>query len=378
MDAVMPLRAPVSATRRQLFPCFSMSVPGHDVAATGRPGLTIRNWANTFSCRPELYFEPKDVEEVREIVLLAKANGKKVRVFGKGHSPSDLSFTNDYLISLTNLNHVLAVNEESARVKVETGITIAKLNQELSRNNLALSVLGSVSDLTLGGVISTATHGSGIRYQVMSGYVREVELITSSGDLLKCSSEDKADVFYSCLCGLGSLGVLINVTIQCEPAFSLHELQFPATLDQVLDDLDDHLQQSDHFRFLWFPHTDQVSLSHVSRVRGPAPRKPFSLTRPLISWFWKYAVGYYALEFAYWVSIFLPKVTPWINRTWFYLQYSKPCERIDESYNVFNFECLFRQHVYEWSIPKYVFHSYCLLSATEVTYFPAGRRLRSC
>ena len=325
---------------------------GHSIAATGRPGLTFRNWADTFGCQPELYFEPKDVEEVREIVLLAKANGKKVRVLGKGHSPSDLCFTNDYLISLKNINRILAVDEASGRVKVETGITITELNEELSRNRLALSVLGSVSDLTLGGVISTATHGSGIRFPVMSGFVRELELITSAGDVLQCSSDDKADVFYSCLCGLGSLGVLISVTIQCEPAFRLHELQFPATLDQVLDDLDDHLQQSDHFRFLWFPHTDQVSLSHISRVNGVVPRNPFSLTRPLTSWFWNDAVGYYALEFAYWISTFFPKITPWINRCWFYMLYSKPCERIDDSYKVFNFDCRFSQHVYEWSIPK--------------------------
>lgn len=340
-------------SQQSAVPSCSMSLlPDHSIATTGRPGLTFRNWSDTFSCRPELYFEPKDVEEVREIVLLAKANGKKVRVFGKGHSPSDLAFTNDYLISLKHMNRVLAVDKASGRVKVEAGITIAKLNHEMSQHHLALSVLGSVSDLTLGGVINTATHGSGIRFPVIAGYVREVELITSSGDLLKCSNEEKTDVFYSCLCGLGALGVMVMVTIQCEPAFSLRELQFPSMLDQVLEDLDEHLQHSDHFRFLWFPHTDLVSLSHVSRVNGIVPRKPFSLTQPLINWFWSYAVGYYALEFAYWISTFFPKLTPSINRLWFYLQYSKPTERIDDSYKVFNFECLFRQHVYEWSIPK--------------------------
>jgi L-gulonolactone oxidase len=287
-----------------------------------------------------------------------------------------LPFTSDYLISLTHFDRIISVDDVNCRVKVETGITIAKLNDELHHRQMALSVLGSVSDLTLGGVINTATHGSGIRFKVISGYVREVELITSSGDLLTCSAEDKPDVFYSCLCGLGSVGVLINVTMQCEPAFCLHEHQFPATLDQVLDDLDDHLQQSDHFRFLWFPHTDHVSLSHISRVQGLVPRKPFSLTRPITSWFWKYAVGYYALELAYWISTFAPQITPWINRMWFYLQYSKPTERIDQSFKIFGFECLFRQHVYEWSIPKYVSSlSYANIQLTK--HFVAGKRLKS-
>ena len=235
-----------------------MSESGQGILSVARRGLTFRNWSDTFQCTPELFFEPKNVDDVREVVLLAASNGKKVRVLGRGHSPSDICFTNDYLMSLRHMNRILSVDHDNGLVKVETGITLAKLNEELRRNNLALSVLGSVSDLTIGGVISTATHGSGIKFNVISGYVKEVQIVTASGDLMICSREQKPDVFFSCLCGLGSLAVLISVTIQCEPAFTLHELQFPASLDQVLDDLDDHLQQSDHFRFLWFPHTNRV------------------------------------------------------------------------------------------------------------------------
>lgn len=90
-----------------------------------------------------------------------------------------------------------------------------------------------MSDLTLGGVISTATHGSGISYQVISGYVKELELLTSSGDLIRCSADDKSDVFYSALCGLGSIGIIISVTLKCEPEFMLQQVMTPSTLDQV-------------------------------------------------------------------------------------------------------------------------------------------------
>lgn len=59
----------------------TMSAPvASALLSTGRPGLTFRNWSDTFSCRPELYFEPEDVDQVRDIVLMAKANGKKVCV----------------------------------------------------------------------------------------------------------------------------------------------------------------------------------------------------------------------------------------------------------------------------------------------------------
>lgn len=93
--------------------------------------------------------------------------------------------------------------------------------------------LGSISEVTLGGAISVSTHGSGIKHGTLSSYVTELEMITSSGDLIKCSKTEKKEIFYAAVCGLGALGVIINVTIQCEPAFLLHEQNFPSTLDDV-------------------------------------------------------------------------------------------------------------------------------------------------
>lgn len=84
-----------------------------------------------------------------------------------------------------------------------------------------------MSDLTLGGVIrytasitnrllltsscviaarSTATHGSGVRHKNIAGYVTEIEMLTSSGDVVKCSKDEKSEIFYSALCGLGAIG----------------------------------------------------------------------------------------------------------------------------------------------------------------------------
>ncbi|KAI1280777.1 L-gulonolactone oxidase [Halotydeus destructor] len=321
-----------------------------DQQVTGIKGVKISNWSDTFSCCPELYFIPRNVEELREILLLAKSNGKKVRVVGRGHSPSDLPFTNDYLISLEYFNTILEVNEEKSLVKVEAGITISQLNSHLDRHGLALSVLGSVSDLTLAGIISTATHGSGIKYRVNAAYVTELELLTSSGDLVKCSREEKPEVFNSALCGLGAIGVLVSATIQCEPAFNLHEHVIPATLDEVLEDLDEHLAASEHFRFYWVPHTNLVAISHASRVYD-IPATKLTVVERMVNWIWNYGVGYYVTELSYWISTYFPRITPYINRLAFYAVYGKPVQIIDKSYRVFNFECRFKQYVNEWSIP---------------------------
>lgn len=48
---------------------------------------------------------------------------------------------------------------------------------------------------------------------------------------------------------------------------------FLPPLAQVLDNLDSHLQRSEYFRFLWFPHSENVSViyqDHTSKVQPPA------------------------------------------------------------------------------------------------------------
>lgn len=315
-------------------------------------GIKITNWAETFDCTPEYYFIPETMQELREILIHARASNKKVKILGCGHSPSDIAFTNDYLVSMKYFNRIHSINEDTRLVKVETGITLASLQSQLQERNLSLPTMGSVSQVTLGGVISTATHGSGCKVKVFPAYIREVELLTSSGDLVKCDSNVLSDVFYASLCGLGSLGILVTVTIECDYAFRLHQILTPSTLDNVLEDLNDHLENSDHFRFLWFPHTDLVSLSHITRVPVDVPCTQLSIVQKITSWVINYGIGYYTLELAYWVSSYFPSLVPLINRVWFYLQYSRTIEKIGKPHNIFNFECLFKQHVYEWSIPR--------------------------
>ncbi|XP_054161614.1 L-gulonolactone oxidase-like [Oppia nitens] len=321
------------------------------VQAKGLKNIHFTNWSQTYSCQPSLYFIPKDIEELREIIFYAKSTNKKLRVVGCGHSPSDICCTDDYMINLRLFNNVLSINCDTNTVKVEAGITLTELNSYLDTHKLALPVLGSVSDITIGGVISTGTHGTGAKFGVLAEYVLDLELINTSGDTIKCSRNENSDVFLSALCGLGAIGIIVRLTIQCEPAFLLYEYTYPSTLDEILPDLDDEVNGCDHFRMLWFPHTNLVSVCNNNRIYNKEITK-YSQSQKVVNWFCNYAIGYYTLEFAYWLSTYCQPLVPYINRLWFWLQYSRPKERIDLSNKVFNFECLFKQHVNEWSIPR--------------------------
>ncbi|CAM5130781.1 unnamed protein product [Natator depressus] len=309
----------------------------------GQGGVKFQNWARTYGSSPELYFQPTSVEEIKEILDLARQRSKRVKVVGGGHSPSDIACTDDFMVQMGKMNKILKVDEEKRQVMVEAGILLSDLNIELSKYGLALANLGAVSEVAAAGVIGTGTHNTGIKHGILPTQVVALTLLTASGEILECSESVNAEIFQAARLHLGCLGVVLTITFQCIPEFYLQETTFPSTLQEVLDNLDSHLRRSEYFRFLWFPHSENVSVIYQDHTNKP----PSSSA----NWFWDYAAGYYLLEFLLWISTFLPVLVCWINRFFFWLLFTGKVEHVNLSYKIFNYECRFRQHVQDWAIP---------------------------
>nr|CAB3251409.1 L-gulonolactone oxidase-like [Phallusia mammillata] len=305
----------------------------------------FQNWSQTYSCKPELYFEPRCTDDLRVILLEAKQLKKKVKVVGGGLSPSDIACTNHFMISMKLFNKILEIDKTNCVITVESGVTIYQLNNHvLPSNGLALSNMGSVSGQCVGGIIGTGTHGTGGNFGSFASCVLEVTFMISDGSIIKCSKEKNGELFQAVCCHLGLLGIILVVKIQCEPAFKLHLKQASGLLEDNLVDLKSLISQSQHFRFFWFPHTDYVVNFMADRTKRPLKEGG--------SWFWSQLVGHYVLEFFLWVSTFFPCLVPFINRLFFKMCYSGSSESVRRSDRVFTFDCLFKQYVTEWAIPQ--------------------------
>jgi len=262
-----------------------------------------------------------------------------------------------HMIILDRFNKIEQIDSEKMTAKVQAGTTLQQINSELFKCNMALPVLGSISFQTISGAISTATHGTGIEFGCLSSCVVEIELVQANGDLLKLKKGE--DEFEAYVCSLGCLGVITSVTIQCSSAFALKAVQEPTTLDHVLNNLDKLVYSNDHWRFWWFPHTKNDKCITHSALRVPIDTKTFVGDSEKVSFFGKIKsffsdsfLGYYLLEFTLFTSKFIPSLVSFINDTWFNLLFNSRKEVTDVSFKVFNFDCLFKQFVNEWSIPK--------------------------
>jgi L-gulonolactone oxidase len=80
-------------------------------------------------------------------------------------------------------------------------------------------------------------------------------------------------VFASARVGLGALGVVTKVTLQCQPSFRLHSIEKPRPLDSLIDDLDDIVDHNEHIDCYWFPHTDVATVKVANRTDEPLRTK---------------------------------------------------------------------------------------------------------
>jgi L-gulono-1,4-lactone dehydrogenase len=235
-----------------------------------------RNWAGEQRCRPQAIERPGNRDELEELVVAAAGRGQRVRAAGSGHSFTDIALTDGLLLRLEGLNRVLAADRASGRVKVEAGIVLSELNRRLDELGLAFENLGDIDRQTLAGSISTGTHGTGERFQNLSAQIEAIELVLAGGRALEVSAESDPDTFRAARVGLGALGVIYAITLRTVPAYTLHRVDRPRPLDDVLESLDELVAASDHFEFYVFPHT-RTALCRESR-RTDEPPRPRSRT----------------------------------------------------------------------------------------------------
>jgi FAD-linked oxidoreductase len=224
-----------------------------------------RNWSGTETAEPVRTVKPGESSEVVAAVRAAAEDGLRVKAVGSGHSFSGVAVPEGVLVDLGDMDGVTRVDTGTNVVTVEAGMPLWRLNQVLDAHGLALENMGDIDRQTVSGAISTGTHGTGDRYRGLAWQVRGLQLVLADGSVVRCSPQERPELFAAARIGLGALGVITEVSIQCVPAFQLRAVETPMRLEAVMDGLDELVAENDHFEFYWFPHTARTLTKRNNR-----------------------------------------------------------------------------------------------------------------
>jgi FAD-linked oxidoreductase len=228
------------------------------------------NWARTQSSDPVKVCYPGTEGEILDCIRKAGASGQKVRLVGAGHSWSDIVCTEGVLISLDKFNRVVRVDKAANTVTVEAGVRLKDMIRVLHDHGLSMLNLGSIADQSAAGALSTGTHGSGIEKGILSTQVLSLRLITASGEVLELNRTNDESLFLGALVSLGSLGVISQLTLQCEPLYCLEESSRSMPFEQAIEEMMEIVSSHEWAKFWWLPYTDTVQLFTCQRKEGKA------------------------------------------------------------------------------------------------------------
>lgn len=276
-----------------------------------RPGGRWQNWGRTEAVRPQRVEFPRTVEAVQRAVVAAAAQRIPVKAVGAGHSFTGIAVAPGVLLELRDLSGLVSVDVERSRVTLLAGTRLHQVPALLAPYGLAMENLGDIDRQSVAGAISTGTHGTGARFGGLATQVVGATLVTATGDLLRVDDDHDPELLPAVALGLGALGILVEVTLRCVPAFVLHAVERPEALDDVLDEIEDRVAGADHFEFYWFPHTDRAMTKTNTRLPESAPRHPLS---PVGKWIDDVLVGTGLHHAACSVGKAIPPLVPPINR----------------------------------------------------------------
>ena len=227
-----------------------------------------RNWAGNQRSTPVRIERPRSEADVVALVRAAAADGRRVKVVGAGHSFTAIARTDDVLVTLDNMGAVVGIDHDTGQVRVEAGARLFNLNPQLHAAGLAMPNLGDIAYQSVAGATSTSTHGTGLGFSSIAAGVVGMRLVAGDGIVVVLGPNDDPDLLEVARVGLGALGIITEVTLQCVPAFNLHAVEEVLPADEVLDSFDEMAAATDHIEFFWMPHTDLAMRRRWKRFKN--------------------------------------------------------------------------------------------------------------
>ena len=226
-----------------------------------RRGGVYRNWSGDRRHRAN-WAEPESEVELAELVRSADS----VRVVGSGHSFNDALAGDGLTVTLDRLTGIVDLDPATNEVTVRAGTRLRDLTAELHRRGLTLRSLASHDAQTIGGLLATDVHGTGREPAHLSDQVVGLRLVDGTGTIHALGPDE--DLFRAAVGGLGAVGIITEVTVQCVEAFNLVQATDVRSVSWARTNLDRLADDNDHLSFYAYPFTDQLHVHTWSRTDG--------------------------------------------------------------------------------------------------------------
>ncbi len=226
--------------------------------------------------------EPRRVGHVVDAVLQARARGEPLAIAGARHAMGGQQFlSGGTLLDMRQLSSVRWVDRGRALLEVEAGITWP----DVIRGYLALQrgpgrAYGirqkqtGADRLTIGGAVSANIHGRGLTAQPFVADLEGLEVVTATGDVVRCSRTENEELFRHVVGGYGLFGVVTAATLRLVPRVKVERCVARLDIDDLIEAFDERIAGGHlygDFQFATAPDSREFLRTGVLSSYRPVP-----------------------------------------------------------------------------------------------------------
>jgi len=252
----------------------------------------ISNWSNYPVREAELVSLRKECE----IESLFKRGDVIARGMGRCYGDASLA---PHIISTTRYNSILSFDPATGVIECQSGISLNELLEVFVPRGWFLPVTPGTKFITAGGAVASDVHGKNHHSEgAFSNHVLSLEVYTPAFGVVRCSRDEKADLFWATCGGMGLTGVILKVKFKLkriESAYIRQKQIKASNLSEVLDLFESHksftysmawidcLKKGKHFGRSILIAGEHAKTSELKRIRPDKylfPARKFELSMP--------------------------------------------------------------------------------------------------
>ncbi|MCE2389879.1 MAG: FAD-binding oxidoreductase [Proteobacteria bacterium] len=161
---------------------------------------------------------PNDAEQVARLVRRAASDGVPLAIRGGGHSQSGKSLTQGgWVLDTRGLNQVQLLGDEL--VRAQGGAPWGQILDALRGTRRLPPVVADIAEVTVGGTLSAGGLGTtSHRHGVQIAHVEKLEVVTGTGERVRCSRSENASLFDAVRGGQGQFGIITEAWLRLRRA----------------------------------------------------------------------------------------------------------------------------------------------------------------
>jgi FAD-linked oxidoreductase len=235
--------------------------------AAAQRKFTWVNWGGNLHSEPGLITAPESEQALAELL---RGSSGTVRPIGSAHSWAGLVPTDGTMVTLDGLMGLIDHDPDKLQCNVWAGTKLFLLGPMLEQVGQAVMNMSDVNYQSLGGLVATSTHGTGAELGAMSAYVIGLRLVTPTGEVIDCDETQNQELLRAGMTSLGALGVVTRLRLQNRERHRLHQQEWLANTDEILEDIQPLIHDNQQFELFPFPNSDRTIVVTTNEAAADA------------------------------------------------------------------------------------------------------------